>query len=54
MGACQGCSCWPGVARLVAGETKGAPEAAGPASPRPPVRPVTLGELATSRVATAP
>jgi NAD(P)H-nitrite reductase large subunit len=51
MGACQGCSCWPGVARLVAAETKGSPESAGPANPRPPVRPVTLGELAESRIA---
>ena len=51
MGACQGCSCWPGVARLVAAATKGSPESAGPASPRPPVRPVTLGELAESRIA---
>src|SRR5262249_10554836 len=50
MGACQGASCWPGLARLVAAETNGSPESVGPASPRPPVRPVTLGELAESRV----
>ena len=30
MGACQGSSCWPGVARLVAAATNTGPEAVGP------------------------
>ncbi len=46
MGACQGSFCWPSVARLVAKELGRSLEDLGPASARPPVRPVTLGELA--------
>lgn len=49
MGACQGCVCWPGVSRLVAAECGASVEAAGPASPRPPARPVTIGEIAALR-----
>lgn len=48
MGACQGCFCWPSVARLVASARGSSPESVGPASARPPARPVTLGELAAT------
>jgi bacterioferritin-associated ferredoxin len=48
MGACQGCFCWPSIARLVASESGSPVEEVGPMSARPPVRPVTLGELAES------
>lgn len=49
MGACQGRFCWPSVARLVSKELGRSSEDVGPASARPPVRPVTLGELADAR-----
>jgi NADPH-dependent 2,4-dienoyl-CoA reductase/sulfur reductase-like enzyme len=48
MGPCQGCSCWPAVSRLVAAEAGCAVADVGPATARPPVRPVTLGELAAA------
>jgi NADPH-dependent 2,4-dienoyl-CoA reductase/sulfur reductase-like enzyme len=46
MGPCQGRMCWPAMARLLAARTGKPVEAAGPLSVRPPIRPVTLGELA--------
>lgn len=46
MGACQGRLCWPSAARLVAAATGRTLEEIGPASARPPERPVTLGDLA--------
>jgi len=49
MGACQGRFCWPSIARLLATEVGRTPEELGPASARPPVRPVTMGELADAR-----
>ncbi|KAF0244818.1 MAG: BFD (2Fe-2S)-binding domain-containing [Planctomycetota bacterium] len=48
MGACQGRFCWPSVARLVAGELKCPLADVGQGSARPPLRPITLGALATS------
>jgi NADPH-dependent 2,4-dienoyl-CoA reductase/sulfur reductase-like enzyme len=48
MGACQGRFCWPSASRLVARELGRSPGDIGPSSARPPVRPVTLGELADS------
>lgn len=48
MGACQGRFCWSSCARLVAGEAGCSVEDVGPSSARPPVRPVTLGELAAA------
>jgi hypothetical protein len=46
MGPCQGRFCWPTMARLVAGQSRCDPKDVGPSSPRPPIRPVTLGALA--------
>jgi NADPH-dependent 2,4-dienoyl-CoA reductase/sulfur reductase-like enzyme len=46
MGPCQGSTCWPAVARLVAARTGQAPAEVGPLSVRPPIRPITVGELA--------
>jgi hypothetical protein len=48
MGACQGRFCWPSLARLAAAELGRDAEDIGPASARPPTRPVTLGELAAA------
>ena len=48
MGACQGCFCWPSVARLVAAELGSTAETLGPAVARAPVRPITMGELAAA------
>jgi NADPH-dependent 2,4-dienoyl-CoA reductase/sulfur reductase-like enzyme len=45
MGPCQGRFCWPATARLIAGNNSCHPQDLGPASPRPPIRPVTLGAL---------
>ncbi len=53
MGACQGCFCWTSAARLVANESGRTVEEIGPANARPPVRPVTLGELAEAERADA-
>jgi NADPH-dependent 2,4-dienoyl-CoA reductase/sulfur reductase-like enzyme len=47
MGACQGRFCWPSASRLLAGEAGCDLAELGPASARPPVRPVTLGALAS-------
>jgi len=46
MGPCQGRFCWPAMARLVAEQSGCDPKDVGPSSPRPPIRPVTLGALA--------
>jgi NAD(P)H-nitrite reductase large subunit len=46
MGACQGCFCWPSASRLVAATLGCGLGDVGPASARPPVRPITLGALA--------
>jgi len=48
MGPCQGRICWPSVSRLVARECGASVEEVGPSSPRPPLRPISLGCLARS------
>jgi len=45
MGPCQGMMCWPATARLIAARTGRSVEGAGPPSTRPPIVPVSLGEL---------
>jgi NADPH-dependent 2,4-dienoyl-CoA reductase/sulfur reductase-like enzyme len=45
MGPCQGLMCWPATARLIAARTGRSMTAIGPASPRPPIAPVCLGDL---------
>ncbi len=50
MGPCQGRMCWPAMARAIAVST-GKPVAdSGPMSARPPIAPVTLGELADREI----
>ena len=46
MGQCQGRMCWPAMARFVALNTGKPIEEIGPLSVRPPIVPVTVGELA--------
>jgi NADPH-dependent 2,4-dienoyl-CoA reductase/sulfur reductase-like enzyme len=46
MGPCQGCMCWPAAARWMAARTGRPLEALGPLSVRPPLAPVSVGELA--------
>jgi NADPH-dependent 2,4-dienoyl-CoA reductase/sulfur reductase-like enzyme len=46
MGPCQGRMCWPAMARFVALNTGQSVEDVGPPSIRPPIVPVTLGNLA--------
>jgi hypothetical protein len=46
MGPCQGRMCWPAMARLLAAHTGQPVEAVGPLSARPPVQPVSVGDLA--------
>jgi NADPH-dependent 2,4-dienoyl-CoA reductase/sulfur reductase-like enzyme len=46
MGPCQGRMCWPALARLLAARTGRPIEQIGPLSVRPPIEPVTLGDLA--------
>ena len=46
MGACQGRLCGPTVAGLIAAARGVAPEEVGSYRVRPPIKPVTLGELA--------
>lgn len=50
MGPCQGRMCWPAMARAIALNTGRPVEEIGPVSVRPPVIPVTLGELADARI----
>jgi NADPH-dependent 2,4-dienoyl-CoA reductase/sulfur reductase-like enzyme len=47
MGPCQGRMCWPFVARLLAARTGKPVQEIGPPSARPPLQPVTLGDLAS-------
>jgi NADPH-dependent 2,4-dienoyl-CoA reductase/sulfur reductase-like enzyme len=49
MGPCQGRMCWPAIVRLVAARTGKLIEAVGPLSVRPPIRPVSLGDLAEEK-----
>jgi NADPH-dependent 2,4-dienoyl-CoA reductase/sulfur reductase-like enzyme len=46
MGPCQGQMCWPAMARLLASRTGRPVQAVGPLSARPPLQPVTVGDLA--------
>jgi NADPH-dependent 2,4-dienoyl-CoA reductase/sulfur reductase-like enzyme len=50
MGPCQGRMCWPAMARAMAVQTGNPIEASGPMNARPPIVPVTLGELADRRI----
>jgi NADPH-dependent 2,4-dienoyl-CoA reductase/sulfur reductase-like enzyme len=45
MGPCQGAMCWPAAARWVAARTGKPMSAIGPASVRPPITPLSLGDL---------
>ncbi len=46
MGRCQGRMCWPAMARFVASKTGQPMEKVGNRSVRPPIIPITLGEMA--------
>ncbi|HEV3021903.1 MAG TPA: FAD/NAD(P)-binding oxidoreductase [Pirellulales bacterium] len=46
MGACQGAMCWPAAARWIAAQSGRSIGEIGPASVRPPVSPVCVGDLA--------
>jgi len=46
MGPCQGCMCWPAAARWIAARTGRSSAEVGPLSVRPPLTPVSLGDLA--------
>jgi NADPH-dependent 2,4-dienoyl-CoA reductase/sulfur reductase-like enzyme len=46
MGACQGLTCWPAAARWIAAQSGRPIDEIGPASVRPPVTPVCVGDLA--------
>ena len=50
MGLCQGRTCEKLVSQIIASELGISPKEAGTSSARPPVRPVTLGELAKGAV----
>ena len=50
MGPCQGRMCWPAMARAIALNTGKPIDEIGPSSVRPPISPVTLGELAGMQV----
>jgi len=45
MGPCQGRMCWPAMARRMAEHGNRTPQEIGPMRFRPPVRPLTIGEL---------
>lgn len=50
MGLCQGRTCEKLVSQIIANELGISPKEAGTSSARPPVRPVTFGELAKGDV----
>ena len=50
MGLCQGRTCEKLVSQIIASELGISPKEAGTSSARPPVRPVTFGELAKGEV----
>ena len=50
MGLCQGRTCEKLVQQILASELSKAPSEVGCASPRPPVRPMTFGEIAEGEV----
>ncbi len=47
MGPCQGRFCWPATSRMIARQCQVGVEQVGPSSARPPLRPVSLGCLAS-------
>jgi NADPH-dependent 2,4-dienoyl-CoA reductase/sulfur reductase-like enzyme len=53
MGPCQGRTCWPATARLLAARTGRSLEAVGPLSVRPPIRPISMGSLCAHPTAEA-
>jgi NADPH-dependent 2,4-dienoyl-CoA reductase/sulfur reductase-like enzyme len=48
MGPCQGRMCWPAVARWLADRTGKSMAEIGPLSARPPITPLTIGDLTQS------
>jgi NAD(P)H-nitrite reductase large subunit len=50
MGLCQGRTCEKMVQQILCQELKVAPSEVGSSSPRPPVRPISFGELARGNV----
>lgn len=50
MGLCQGRTCEKLVQQIISQELKALPEDAGTSSARPPIRPITFGELAAGKV----
>ncbi len=50
MGPCQGCMCWPAAARWIAAQTGQTIADIGPISVRPPLTPVSVGDLAQEPV----
>jgi NADPH-dependent 2,4-dienoyl-CoA reductase/sulfur reductase-like enzyme len=52
MGPCQGRMCWPAAARWIAARTGKPVAAIGPASVRPPITPLCLGDLAQAAAPT--
>ena len=49
MGPCQGRMCWPAVARMIAAQTGKAMREVGPASIRPPIQGLCVGDLLQDR-----
>ncbi len=47
MGPCQGRMCWPALSRLLAARTGKSPAEVGPLSVRPPLEPISVGDLAS-------
>ena len=50
MGLCQGRTCEKLVQQILCSELHTTPDKVGSSSPRPPVRPITFGELADGEV----
>ncbi len=49
MGPCQGRMCWPAIARMIAAGTGKAMQEVGPASIRPPIQGLCVGDLLQDR-----
>ena len=54
MGPCQGCMCWPAAARWMAAKLGRTVAEIGPVSVRPPLTPVSVGDLAAPAGEVAP